>query len=122
MASKTKKRKATVSPANQKRLALPDFDYVENPKDPDQHAIRIIDGHYKGIVYTYGVVGFEEEKELTISFSYDIIENPKKIDVLDDIRFRDIMGDILTIILKYNVSDKKDAGKSRNNDIEKSGN
>jgi len=102
-----------------KKSRLPEFDYVENPKDPGQHAIRITDGPYKGIVYTYGVVGFDEEdeEELTVQFSYDIIENPKKTDVLEDMKFHDIMGDILIIILKYNVSDKTDAGKSGNNDI-----
>ena len=81
----------------------------------------MLDGHYKGIVYTYGVVGFGEEEELTVSFSYDIIENPRKMDVLDDSKFRDIMGDILMIILKYNVSDKNNAGKSRNNNTKEFG-
>tara|TARA_R100000008_G_scaffold85591_1_gene75935 strand:- start:171 stop:512 length:342 start_codon:yes stop_codon:yes gene_type:complete len=108
---------------NPSKRNLPEFEYVENPKEPDHHAIKINSGPYRGIIYTYGVVGFEENEEqdnLQISFSYDIMDNSRKVDVLEDKEFHDIMGNILTIILKYNMREEN-AGKYRENDTNQSG-
>jgi hypothetical protein len=102
------------------KLNLPEFEYVEDPKEPDHHAIKIGSGDYKGIIYTYGVVGFEEDTEedkLQISFSYDIMDNPRRVDVLEDKKFHGIMGDILTIILKYNMRENN-AREHRENDTD----
>jgi len=106
-------------------VPMPEIDYVENPKDKGQHAIWIKSGKYKGIIYTYGIVGFEEkenEEGLQISFSYDIIENQRKIDVLEDKEFHNTIGDLLTKILQYNASKSNDAGQPRENDNFESGN
>jgi|TARA_Y100000310_G_scaffold338646_1_gene428881 hypothetical protein len=104
-----------------KKNKLPKFDYVEDPTDPGKHAIRIDEGPYKGIVYTYGIVGFEESEEednLHIPFSYDIINNPNRVDVLEDEDFHSIMSRILNCILTYNVKRQADARESRENNTD----
>ena len=60
--------------------------------------IKIDKGKYKGLVWEYGKVTFDEnQEELKLSFDYTIIENPTET-VVDDDLYR-LMGDILVEII-----------------------
>ena len=57
-----------------------DFQLVEKEQN-DFLSIKIKKGSYKNVIYTYGKVSINEDKEndvATLKFSYNIEETPKK--------------------------------------------
>ena len=73
--------------------------YVFAQRDVDDYScIKIVEGNYKDIIYTYGHVKFASEEndkgEIPLKFTYDIMTNPNEEDVKSD-DFRNYIGDIL---------------------------
>ena len=64
----------------------------------DFSCIKIMDGQYEGIIYKYNNVKFSqtenEEGQIPLKFTYDIMTNPNDEDVKSD-DFRNYIGDIL---------------------------
>jgi hypothetical protein len=77
-----------------KHLAEPPVTVVENRKT-GLDALRLTDGPYKGIIYTYGKVSFEEEgtEKVHMKFEYDILEDSGVS--YDDDEFEIYIGHIL---------------------------
>ena len=66
-------------------------------------------GKYKDIIYKYGNVGFGKEENpdgtLPMIFDYDIIKNPNNIDLGDEKKFVDHIGDILLELMEKQIKD-----------------
>ena len=64
----------------------------------DFSCIKIMDGQYECIIYKYNNVKFSqtenEEGQIPLKFTYDIMTNPNDEDVKSD-DFRNYIGDIL---------------------------
>ena len=66
--------------------------------------VRIISGAYKGTVYTYGHVSFEEvDDNVNCKFEYNIIEKPDNIK--EDEIFVNQLGEILVDILVEEIEE-----------------
>lgn len=87
---------------------------VENPFEKDA-AIEIIEGDYKGLVYQYGKVQFEDGKpninfQRTIRRLPDIVEDKtdEEIDkLLNNSELNNIMGDILIELLQEQIKNEQ---------------
>jgi len=87
---------------------------VENPFEKDA-AIEIIEGDYKGLVYQYGKVQFEDGKpninfQRTIRRLPDIVEDKtdEEIDkLLNNSELNKIMGDILIELLQEQIKNEQ---------------
>lgn len=87
---------------------------VENPFEKDA-AIEIIEGDYKGLVYQYGKVQFEDGKpninfQRTIRRLPDIVEDKtdEEIDkLLNNSELNKIMGDILVELLQEQIKNEQ---------------
>ena len=87
---------------------------VENPFEKDA-AIEIIEGDYKGLVYQYGKVQFEDGKpninfQRTIRRLPDIVEDKtdEEIDkLLNNSELNKIMGDILVELLQEKIKNEQ---------------
>jgi len=96
-------------------MAIPNYRHVEHPKF-EQLGFQIEDGQYKDVVYTYGKVSWNEDKEndkLKLKFDYNIHENPNKCNT-DSGDFINVIGDILAIEVE------KDSNGSSGEDRENS--
>ena len=92
---------------------------VENPHEQDA-AIEIIDGEYKGLVYQYGKVGFEEGKP-NINFQRTIRRLPDSGEELDNLLnngdLNKVMGDILVEIMQEQIRKEEENGEYSNENI-----
>jgi hypothetical protein len=87
---------------------------VENPFEKDA-AIEITEGEYKGLVYQYGKVQFEDGKpninfQRTIRRLPDIVEekSDEEIDkLLNNSELNKIMGDILIELLQEQIKNEQ---------------
>ena len=90
---------------------------VENPREQDA-AIEIIDGEFKGLVYQYGKVGFEEGKP-NINFERTIRRIPESGEELDNLLnngdLNKVMGDILVEIMQEQIKKEEENGNSEEN-------
>ena len=88
---------------------------VENPHEQDA-AIEIIDGEFKGLVYQYGKVGFEEGKP-NINFERTIRRLPESGEELDNLLnnndLNKIMGDILVEIMQEQIRKEEQDGNNK---------
>jgi hypothetical protein len=76
-----------------------EYKYVDLPDGTN--CIELTTGPYKGVIYNYGVVKFEENEEKDLAemkFDYTIYENPNDIEG-DKKDLIDVMGDVLVEIL-----------------------
>jgi len=78
--------------------------YVFAQRDVDDYScIKIIEGEYKDIIYTYGHVKFASEEnergELPLKFDYDVKKNPNNVDTTST-EFRNYIGDILIEVVE----------------------
>ena len=82
---------------------------VENPHEQDA-AIEIIDGEFKGLVYQYGKVGFEDGKP-NINFERTIRRLPDSGEELDNLLnnndLNNLMGNILVEIMQEQIQKEK---------------
>ena len=92
---------------------------VENPHEQDA-AIEIIDGEFKGLVYQYGKVGFEEGKP-NINFERTIRRIPESGEELDNLLnngdLNKVMGDILVEIMQEQIRKEEENGEYSNENI-----
>ena len=86
-----------------------DFCYIY-PKDDKQAVhIKFLEGPYKGTVFKYGKVKFEEKNDLIyLLFAYDVLESdiakPKKLE--KDETFKNYIGDLLVEIMGSNIDEE----------------
>ncbi len=78
--------------------------YVFAQRDVDDFScIKIVEGEYKDIIYTYGHVKFASEEnergELPLKFDYDIKKNPNDVDTTSE-DFKHYIGDILVEVVE----------------------
>ena len=78
--------------------------YVFAQRDVDDYScIKIVEGNYKDIIYTYGHVKFASEEndkgEIPLKFDYDVKVNPNNIDTTSE-DFRNYIGDILIEVVE----------------------
>jgi hypothetical protein len=83
-----------------------DYCYMYPKDDPQSVHIRLLDGDYKGTVYKYGKVKFEEKNDqVYLLFAYDVIESvvdkPRKLE--KDEAFKNYIGDLLVEIMGNNI-------------------
>lgn len=68
------------------------------------YAIRLQEDPFRGIMYTYGRVSFDEDKEndrLSISFEYDLIEDNDQD--YDTEEFHNYIGDLLQEMIMFEM-------------------
>jgi len=83
-----------------------DFNYIISETEGTTVSIKLILGEYADIIYQYGKVKFEEEKDgaIYLQFVYNIIESPVEKKILEnDMGFRNHIGDILVSIMSQNM-------------------
>ena len=83
--------------------------YVFAQRDVDDFScIKIVEGNYKNVIYTYGKVQFASEEnakgEMPLKFTYDVKENPNNVDTTS-IDFRNYIGDILVEVVEKQLQD-----------------
>lgn len=81
-----------------------DYTFMENPMS-ENWAVRLLTGHWKDVIYTYGKIGIREHPDTrdgaTLQFNYAILdagdfdENVLKYDP----DFNNYLGDVLSHIL-----------------------
>jgi len=88
------------------------YAFVNNPKS-DIQGIGIKDGKYHGVIYEYKTVSFgtvedNPDKEVVLSFDYDIIDSfGFERETFAEQEFGDLLGDILIdIIDKYGTGEQ----------------
>ena len=70
------------------------YSYVHNLRY-EHDCIRIDEGEYKDVVYSYGSVKFiEEDNQLRIKFDYTVLRNPNNVET-ESQEFIDIINFIL---------------------------
>ena len=84
-----------------------------------ESAIKVDEGKYEDVVFTFGKVGFHEaEGECRLQFDYYILDNAERVD--DDDEFKEVAGDILVDILENHPSEIG-YGNDRDDNSEESG-
>src|SRR6056300_440858 len=89
------------------------FEYVSSKQEGEKWTgIKLLPTtqDYKGIIYKYGKIEFGEETEsgeMPLTFHYDVIYSGKytEQELQDDINFKNLIGDILTIILERQLKE-----------------
>tara|TARA_B100001113_G_scaffold132112_1_gene108098 strand:- start:323 stop:646 length:324 start_codon:yes stop_codon:yes gene_type:complete len=84
------------------------YTFVQREED-DYTCLKLLSKEYDGIIYKYGKVGFGKEENpdgtLPMIFDYDILKNPNKIDLGDETKFVDHIGDILLELMEKQIKD-----------------
>lgn len=85
--------------------------YVFVQRDVDDFScIKLTNGKYKDIIYTYGKVKFASEPnnegKLPLQFTYDVQRNPNNQDT-ESIDFRNTIGDILIEVMEQQLEQDK---------------
>ena len=95
------------------------YQVVENPNE-EQAGIEIIDGEFKGLVYQYGKVQFEDGKP-HLNFQRTIRRLPEDVrevsDLEDSEELNTLMGDILVELMQEQIErDKGEQGNTESTD------
>ena len=94
------------------------YQVVENPHEKDA-GIEIIDGEFKGLVYQYGDVQFEDGKP-HLNFQRTIRRLPEGGDLdelLNNDKLNTLMGDILVELIEEQIErDKNEQGNTESSD------
>ena len=88
------------------------YDFVPDETDATLDCIRILEGKYKGLIYQYGTVSFNEnesEENASLSFNYRVVE---EVEDSDPDELQEILGDILMTLLNEHVEDIEKANFS----------
>ncbi len=78
------------------------YELVDGPTDI---FVRVKRGPFKGILYQYLTVSFDESS-LTLRFTYDIVKNPNGIETENNAAWTQTAGDILTNIIDQNPMER----------------
>jgi|TARA_B100000073_G_C23327620_1_gene409416 hypothetical protein len=98
----------------------PKYTFVEG-KESGEYACRIDEGVYKGVVFKYGEVDFNEieNEQLKLSFNYYVFNGINLIK--DEKDFKRVAGDVLVDLLDNHLSEGIDDGNDRDNHSEELG-
>ena len=86
------------------------YTFAQRPGE-EHSCIKITEGKYKDVIYHYGKVAFAPESEkkpdgkLPMKFDYTIDKNPKDLDLLENQKFINYIGDILIELLEEKLKD-----------------
>ena len=85
--------------------------YIFAQKQGDDFScIKLLDGNYEGVIYKYDKVAFEpkplDSGDIPLRFTYDIMVNPKKVDV-ESTDFKNYIGDILIEVVEEQLKEGK---------------
>jgi len=76
----------------------------------DFSCVKLLSGKYEEVIYKYVKVAFEPEPteygDVPLRFTYDIMINPKNVDVQSE-DFKNYIGDILVEIVEQQLKDGK---------------
>jgi len=82
------------------------YTFVQKQGD-DFTCVKLLEDEYKGIIYKYGNVKFEDvnnDGQVPLQFTYDVFVNPDKKDV-DCQDFKNYIGDILVELVDEKLKD-----------------
>jgi|TARA_R100000278_G_scaffold115523_1_gene94481 hypothetical protein len=102
-----------------------DYEMIENnaPEYADFYCIRLLNGKYSDIIYTYGIVkvGEKENDDGTMSLKFDwaLVEKPEsmKEDLNNSIEFQNHIGDILRDIIIDSVDEQPKHTNNYNQEV-----
>lgn len=84
-----------------------DYRFILPEEEKTTVCIKLLKGPYKDIVYQYGKVKFEEEKDgaVYLRFIYNIVESPYEKSYLEENQdnFKNYIGDLLVDIMQQNL-------------------
>ena len=97
--------------SNTDQTKKPTKRYIFAQKQGDDFScIKLLEGDYEGIIYKYNNIKFSETenevRQIPLKFTYDIMVNPKKVDV-ESIDFKNYIGDILIEIVEQQLKEGK---------------
>jgi len=79
-------------------MASPKYSYAQHLRY-EHDCIRIDEGDYKDVMYSYGAVKFiEENDQLRIKFDYTVVRNPNNVDT----ESKEFI-DTISVILQENI-------------------
>ena len=99
------------------------FEFVEKPES-DFYSIKLTDGPYEGVIYTYGEVRLTEDEPndmLKVNFKYKLEEVPKGLKenkLKKDPEFKNCMGNILTGLIEEKIQNDELANVNTQDDNE----
>ena len=81
--------------------------YIFAQRDGDDFTcLKLVEGKYKDVIYKYDKVKFapkaDDKGEIPLKFTYDIFQNPEKVDV-ESQDFRFYIGDILVELVEQQL-------------------
>lgn len=89
--------------------SIPKYSLQNHPKSEEFWAVKIDDGLYEGLVYTYGEVYFDQDdpNDTKLHFEINVLED-LEYDVLSlegdkEIEFRSTVGDILVELIEESL-------------------
>jgi hypothetical protein len=89
-----------------------DYVFVIPEDDNNSVDIRINSGEYFGVVYNYGKVSVEEDRDndqAYLAFEYNVVDPNGIEDIESNIGFKNHIGDILSTIMVKNMNMEKDS-------------
>ena len=86
-----------------------DYCLIYPKDDKDSVHIRLLEGPYKGTIYKYGKVKFEEKNDfMHLLFAYYVLEStvdkPRKLEKDED--FKNYIGNLLVNIMSANIDEE----------------
>lgn len=84
------------------------YEFVEKPES-DLYSIKLTDGPYEGVIYTYGTVQLSEDEDndqLKVNFKFKLEHVPDKLNEVklkEDPNFKNCMGNILTGLMEEKI-------------------
>ena len=92
-----KSQKENLATGQTKKKEIKRYAFAQRQGD-DFSCIKIMEGDYEGIIYKYNNIKFSETEneqgQIPLRFTYDIMANPSKKDIESN-DFRNYIGDIL---------------------------
>jgi hypothetical protein len=96
----------------QKKITSNSFGYVEK-EGAELYAIKIKEGRFKNVIFTYGKVSLNEDKDngqLGINFNF-VVNSPNnrytREDLNNSVKFKNYISDILKYVLEEEFTDDK---------------
>lgn len=82
-----------------------DYKYLTPENDPESVHIELLSGLYDGVVFKFDKVKFEEEnEEIYLQFTYDVIQCVNFTELETNIEFKDYIGGLLVEIMSNNMN------------------
>jgi|688.fasta_scaffold1853859_2 hypothetical protein len=95
-----------------------DYIFVPDPNNLEDFCVKLLTPEkYKGVVYKYGKIQFREnfeKDECTLEFIFGIMYCPDNLEkgaLMNDVTFKNYLGDILNDILANNKFETKPHGE-----------